>query len=69
MARMSNVNIRLMMQDNGVKQCQIAKRMGITQRYLSYLLCKPLTPENSDRIMKALYEIVEEKGNAENKSD
>ena len=67
MARMANYNIRLMMQDNGIRQCDLAKHMGITQQSFSRLICKQLTPENSERIIKAIYEIVEEGNDAENK--
>lgn len=68
MARMANYNIRLMMQDNGIRRRELAKHMGITQYYLSRLLCKQLTPENSERIIKAIYEIVEVEKDAENKN-
>lgn len=54
---MRNLDIRVMVSESGLKYTDIAKKMGISRVWLSNIMRYDLTPENHDRIMKAIREL------------
>lgn len=54
---MRNLDIRVEVSESGLKYKAIAAQMGITPRWLSNIMRYDLTPENHDRIMKAIREL------------
>lgn len=54
---MRNLDIRIEVSESGLKYKQIAEKMGISPRWLSNIMRYDLTPENHDRIMKAIREL------------
>ena len=54
---MENLNIRMMVEESGVKYCQIADELNISSTYLSRIMSKPLSAKNQIRIMTALRKI------------
>ena len=54
---MRNLDIRGMVSESGLKYTDIAKKMGISRVWLSNIMRYDLTPENHDRIMKAIREL------------
>lgn len=51
---MKNLDIRLLVSENGLKYKDIADEMNVTPEHLSRLLRKELTPENKIRVMRAI---------------
>lgn len=49
-----NLEIRMLVSDCNLKYRDIAKEIGISPEWLSRLLRKELSPENEDRILKAI---------------
>lgn len=60
---MKNVDIRMMVSDEGIKYKDLAEKMGISRVWMSHLMRYDLTTENRKRIMKAIEEM---KGEREN---
>ena len=54
---MRNLDIRVEVSESGLKYTEVAAVMGITPRWLSNIMRYDLTPENHDRIMKAIREL------------
>ena len=51
---MKNLDIRMLVSENGLRYKDIADEMNITPEYLSRLLRKELTYENKIRVMRAI---------------
>lgn len=51
---MKNLDIRLLVSENGLKYKDIADEMNVTPEHLSRLLRKELTSENKIRVMRAI---------------
>lgn len=51
---MKNLDVRMLVSDNGLKYRDIADEMNITPEWLSRLLRQELTTENKIRIMRAI---------------
>lgn len=51
---MNNLDIRMLVSENGLKYKDIAKELNISREWLSRLLRNDLTPENKIRIMGAI---------------
>lgn len=51
---MKNLDIRMLVSENGLRYKDIADEMNITPEYLSRLLRKELTSENKIRVMRAI---------------
>lgn len=49
-----NLEIRMMVSECNLKYRDIAKEIGISPEWLSRLLREELSPENEDRILKAI---------------
>lgn len=58
---MRNLNIRLMVSDNGLKFRDIAAEMGISPEWLSRLLRDELSVDNKIRIVSAIERLMNEK--------
>ena len=56
---MRNLDIRVMVSESGLKYIDIAKQMGISRVWLSNLMRYDLTPENRNKILKAIRELKE----------
>lgn len=56
---MNNVDIRILIKANDLKQYQVAEKMGITVEHLSRVLKGEITQKMRDKIMKAIMELVE----------
>ena len=54
---MRNLDIRVEVSESGLKYKQIAEKMGISPRWLSTILRYDITPENRERVMKAIREL------------
>lgn len=54
---MRNLDIRVIVSESGFLYKDIAKQMGISRVWLSNLMRYDLTPENRERIMKAIGEL------------
>ncbi len=54
---MRNLEIRVEVSESGLKYKEIAEKMGITPRWLSHIMRYEVTPENHERIMKAIREL------------
>lgn len=54
---MKNLDVRIYVQESGLKYKDIAKQMGITPEWLSRLMRHNLQPEMRERIMTAISEI------------
>lgn len=52
-----NLEIRMMVNDAGIKYKDIAKHMGISRVYLSHLMSYKLSKENEKRIISAINDI------------
>ena len=61
---MRNLDIRVMVSESGLKYTDIAKQIGISRVWLSNLMRYDLTPENRNKILKAIRELREERGGA-----
>lgn len=59
---MRNLDIRIMVSESGLKYTDIARQIGISRQYLSFLMRYNLTPENRNKILKAIRELREERG-------
>lgn len=59
---MNNLDIRLLVLNNGLRYKDIAKQLGISREWLSKLLRKELSSDNKIRIMRAIGRLCEEKG-------
>ena len=59
---MRNLDIRVMVSESGLKYTDIARQIGISRQYLSLLMRYDLTPENRNKILKAIRELREERG-------
>ena len=57
-----NLDIRLLVKDNGLTYRKIAKTIGITSWHLSHLMSKPLSVKNRIRILAAIGELTSEGG-------
>lgn len=55
---MNNVDIRILIKANDLKQYQVAEKMGITVEHLSRVLKGEITQKMRDKIMKAIEELV-----------
>lgn len=51
---MKNLDIRMLVSDNGLRYKDIADEMNISPEHLSRLLRKELTSENKIRVMRAI---------------
>ncbi len=51
---MRNLDIRVMVSESGLRYKDIARELGISQQYLSLLMRYDLTPENRERILRAI---------------
>lgn len=51
---MKNLEIRMLVSDCNLKYRDVAREIGISPEWLSRLLRKELSPENEDRILKAI---------------
>lgn len=51
---MRNLDIRVMVNESGLKYKDIAHQMGISRVWLSNLMRYDLTPENREKILKAI---------------
>lgn len=51
---MKNLDIRIIVSDSGLKYTDIAEEMGVSRVWLSKLMRTNLTPENRDRILRAI---------------
>lgn len=51
---MKNLDIRIIVSDSGLKYTDIAEEMGVSRVWLSKLMRTTLTPENRDRILRAI---------------
>ncbi len=51
---MENLDIRVMVTRLGLTYKEIAQEIGISRYYLSRIMRKPLSPENSIRILTAI---------------
>lgn len=58
---MKNLDVRMLVSDNGLKYRDIADEMNITPEWLSRLLRKELTTENKIRIMRAIDQLKKRK--------
>lgn len=54
---MRNLDIRIMVSESGLRYIDIAKQMGISRVWLSNLMRYDLTPENRNKILKAIREL------------
>lgn len=59
---MRNLEIRVMVSESGLLYQDIAKKMGISRVWLSNLMRHDLSPENRAKILKAIRELKEERG-------
>lgn len=59
---MRNLEIRVMVSESGLLYQDIAKKMGISRVWLSNLMRHDLSPENRNKILKAIRELKEERG-------
>ena len=59
---MRNLDIRVMVSESGLLYQDIAKKMGISRVWLSNLMRHDLSPENRNKILKAIRELKEERG-------
>ena len=51
---MKNLDIRILVSENGLKYRDVAAEMNISSQHLSRLLRYELTPENKIRVMRAI---------------
>lgn len=58
---MKNLDVRMLVSDNGLKYRDIADEMNITPEWLSRLLRQELTTENKIRIMRAIDQLKKRK--------
>lgn len=56
---MKNLDIRILVSENGLKYRDIAAEMNISRQHLSRLLRYELTPENKIRVMRAIDSLLE----------
>ena len=54
---MRNLDIRVMVSESGLRYIDIAKQMGISRVWLSNLMRYDLTPQNREKILKAIREL------------
>lgn len=54
---MKNLDVRVMVSDAGVHYQDIAKQMGVSRVWLSHLMRYDLSPQNKERIVKAVREL------------
>lgn len=54
---MRNIDVRVIVSEAGLTYKRIAEQMGVSRGWLSNLMRYDLTPENHDRIMKAIREL------------
>lgn len=57
---MKNLEIRMMVSECNLKYRDVAKAIGISPEWLSRLLRKELSPENRERILRAIEELEKE---------
>ena len=57
---MKNIEVRMMVSECNLKYRDIAKKIGISPRWLSRLLRDELSPENRERILRAIEELERE---------
>lgn len=57
---MRNLNIRILVRENGLTYKRIAQQIGISQEWLSRLMARKLSDENRERIIAAIEAIKEE---------
>lgn len=55
---MKNVEIRMIVSENGLKYKDVADQLGISPEWLSRLMRNTLTPENKDRILEAIETLI-----------
>lgn len=56
---MENLDIRILVNESGLKYQNIAKKLGISRVWLSRLMGRKLTPEWRDKILSAIMEMKE----------
>ena len=54
---MKNLEIRMMVSENGLRYKDVAKEIGISREWLSRLLKDEMTPENKDRVIRAVLKL------------
>ena len=54
---MRNLDIRVMVSESGLLYQDIAKQMGISRVWLSNLMRYDLSPENREKILRAIREL------------
>ena len=54
---MRNLDIRILVEMNGLRYKEIARKMHISHEYLSRLMRRELSPENRERVLKAIREL------------
>ena len=57
---MRNLDIRILVRENGLTYKRIAQQIGISQEWLSRLMARKLSDENRERIIAAIEAIKEE---------
>jgi len=50
----NNIDIRILMMQEGVTQYDLAEELGITASWVSRLLRSPLSVENRDKFLRAI---------------
>ena len=56
---MKNLDVRMIISENGLRYKDVAKEVGITPEHFSRLLRFTLSPENKSRIVKAIQKLKE----------
>ena len=57
---MRNLDIRILVRENGLTYKRIAQKIGISPEWLSRLMARKLSDENRERIISAVEAMIEE---------
>ena len=57
---MKNLDIRILVRENGLTYKRIAQKIGISPEWLSRLMARKLSDENRERIISAVEAMIEE---------
>ena len=63
---MRNLDIRILVSESGLKYKDIARAMYISRQYLSRLMSEELSPQNRERILRAIDKLTEKKDDGKN---
>lgn len=56
---MTNLDIRILLAENKIHQCEVAQVLNVSKAYISQILTKPLRQDQHEKIINAIQQILD----------